>query len=514
MKVQFAWVGVMASLFMGISTLFIACNKDDMNSVVNYRGQVVYINTTMPFADLTVKVTDGKNTHCQTQTDAGGTFSLKVRVDEIDGNYYLLAGDSTCIPKKVALGSYGQAEVDLGIIEVEGPTLPTVSTKSCTNITDEYAICGGNVTADGRSKVTARGVCWAKAEYPTVDNAHTVNGAGVGEFTSQLSELERGVTYYVRAYATNKQGTAYGNQLTLTTQTGLPEVETISVNEITATSAISCGKIISNGNHTIVAYGVCWSNISATPTILDCHTEEVGIFATYTSMITNLQPGTSYYVRAYATNEVGTNYGASMIFSTLSGLPILTTLNISNATKTSANSGGVITDNGGFAITARGVCWSTHSNPTINDNKTIDGMGLGQFESTIIDVDLTNYTNKYFVRAYATNANGTAYGNELILNYQYYKYEQFPRIEYNGYIYVLMDDIGSESWEEAMRICENLEYAGYDDWSLPSSGALTFIMNHCFSGWLHDDGTPFVYTSYDNRVYAIDSDGHDQNGNV
>lgn len=224
MKKRFTWLGVVAILFTAISTFFIACNGDEMNAVVNYRGQVVYINTTTPFADLTVKVTNGKDTHCQTQTDAGGLFSLKVRVNEIDGNYYLLAGDSTCVPKKVALGGYGQAEVDLGVIEVEGPALPTVKTDPITEVTADGATLGGEVMTNGRLAVTARGVCYGTTQQPTVDGQHTTDGSGLGAFTSTLKELEHNTIYYARAYATNRMGTAYGEQVKFTTELWLQPI--------------------------------------------------------------------------------------------------------------------------------------------------------------------------------------------------------------------------------------------------------------------------------------------------
>jgi len=159
MKTKFTWLGIIAAIIVSISAFFIGCGSD-LNDIVIYHGQVVYVNTTNPFADLTVKVTDGYNTHCQTQTDAGGLFSLKVRVSEIDGTYYLLAGDSTCVPKKVVLGGYGQAEVDLGVIEVEGPSLPTVVTTPIQSLTADAATLGGEVQTDGRLSVTARGVCY------------------------------------------------------------------------------------------------------------------------------------------------------------------------------------------------------------------------------------------------------------------------------------------------------------------------------------------------------------------
>ena len=198
MKKQFTWLGIIAIVILSISTFFVGC-KDDMNDIVVYKGQVVYINTTTPFADLTVKITDGHDTHCQTQTDAGGLFELKVRVNEIDGSYYLLAGDSTCIPKKVAMGSYGQAEVDLGVIEVEGPALATVETLPIQTVTADGAVLGGNVKSDGRLKVTARGICYGKENYPTIGGAHTIDGNGIGEFTTTLKDLEHNI-FIMRAH--------------------------------------------------------------------------------------------------------------------------------------------------------------------------------------------------------------------------------------------------------------------------------------------------------------------------
>ena len=247
MKTRSTWFGVAATLIVTISTFFIACNKDDVNDVVNYRGQVVYINTTTPFADLTVKVTNGKETHCQTQTDAGGLFSLKVRVNEIDGSYYLLAGDSTCIPKKVSLGGYGQAEVDLGVIEVEGPALPTVKTTPLTEVTADAATLGGEVQTDGRLAVTARGICYGTEQHPSVEGKHTTDGSGLGTFSTTLKNLEHNTVYFARAYATNRLGTAYGEQVKFTTELGVPVIISDSVYRVTAHSAKCKGHVESDG---------------------------------------------------------------------------------------------------------------------------------------------------------------------------------------------------------------------------------------------------------------------------
>ncbi|MBQ3579408.1 MAG: hypothetical protein II975_00185, partial [Bacteroidales bacterium] len=91
-------------------------------------------------------------------------------------------------------------------------TVPSVSTSSVTNIGTSTAICGGSIDDDGGEPVIARGVCWSYEHNPTIADSHTSDGDGMGTFTSNISGLGPGITYYVRAYATNSVGTAYGNE--------------------------------------------------------------------------------------------------------------------------------------------------------------------------------------------------------------------------------------------------------------------------------------------------------------
>ena len=95
--------------------------------------------------------------------------------------------------------------------------LPTVSTMGVTSITATTAVTGGNVTDDGGSAVTARGVCWSTSHNSTITGNHTSNGEGMGSFTSTLTELTAGTTYFVRAYATNNYGTNYGDEMSFST---------------------------------------------------------------------------------------------------------------------------------------------------------------------------------------------------------------------------------------------------------------------------------------------------------
>ena len=94
--------------------------------------------------------------------------------------------------------------------------LPTVTTAAVTNITQTTATSGGTVTSDGGATVTARGVCWNTSSNPTTANSHTTDGSGTGTFVSNLTGLTPLTLYYVRAYATNSVGTAYGNELSFT----------------------------------------------------------------------------------------------------------------------------------------------------------------------------------------------------------------------------------------------------------------------------------------------------------
>jgi hypothetical protein len=102
------------------------------------------------------------------------------------------------------------------------PELPVVTTEVITDIGNTSATGGGNVTSQGTQPVIARGICWSTTTAPTTGNTHTINGSGTGAFTSSLTGLTTGTTYYVRAYATSSVGTAYGNEVSFVTTSTAP----------------------------------------------------------------------------------------------------------------------------------------------------------------------------------------------------------------------------------------------------------------------------------------------------
>ena len=290
--------------------------------------------------------------------------------------------------------------------------IPTISTTSVSAFTATTATSGGNILTDGGSAVAARGVCWSTSMNPTIAASKTSDATGIGSFASSITGLTSGTTYYIRAYATNSVGTAYGNQVTINTTVTAPVLTTASVSGLTPSTAACGGNITSDGGSAITARGVCWTTSSGPTTANTKTTDGTGV-GSYSSAITGLTAGATYYFRAYATNGAGTSYGNEVTATTTASLASLTTNTPTNVTATTATSGGNITGDGGATVTARGVCWSTTTNPTTANSKTTDGTGTGAFTSSI--TGLTTGTS-YYVRAYATNSNGIAYGNQVTIN--------------------------------------------------------------------------------------------------
>ena len=350
--------------------------------------------------------------------------------------------------------------------------LPTITTTAPGNVTATSAVSGGTISSNGGFNVTARGVCWNTMGNPDLNASRTNNGTGNGTFTANLTGLTPGTTYHVRAYATNSTGTVYGADQTFTTSNGLPTVTTGTVSSITATSAVCSGNVTSDGGITVTAKGFCWST-SQYPTVSGVHSNEGAGTGSFNGSLTNLSIGTTYYVRAYATNSTGTVYGDQVSFTTGSGLPTVSTTAVT-LSGTNAVTGGNVTDDGGYPITARGVCYGPLPNPDLTStySHTSNGTGSGYFSSQF---SLPNGSGMYYVRAYATNANGTTYGEQVTV---IQPYDELPTFQYDGHTYKVAPEANNFlSWSNANTFCNNLTLYGYSDWRLPTKSELIQMYN-------------------------------------
>jgi uncharacterized protein (TIGR02145 family) len=372
-------------------------------------------------------------------------------------------------------------------------------TAAVTERTYTSAISGGNISSDGGSLVTGRGVCWSTIPSPTIEGDHTIDGTGIGSFSSSMKCLSFASTYYVRAYATNSVGTAYGDELSFTTpgtnpivfnpdlfydsvsdidgncyktikigtQTWMAEnlnvtqcrdgtsSEAIWYNDDPSTykdsygalytwDAVQLDKICPEGWHvpsnsewTILTTflggeSVAGGKLKETGTAhwtnpnTDSNNESGftslpgGVFADFPSGERGFKdignygnwwsrtPKTTGIIPYYACSQRlaydKSNFYGSYEFGS-SGLSIRCIKDI----------GHDINDNRS-TITHKGICWNWVGNPEISDLHTDEGSGSENFKSTITFRLQYAWPRGLHIRAYATNGDGTGYGNEIVLH--------------------------------------------------------------------------------------------------
>ncbi|HPR31394.1 MAG TPA: hypothetical protein PLK12_04825 [Prolixibacteraceae bacterium] len=205
------------------------------------------------------------------------------------------------------------------------PEAPTISTSPLTNITSTTAIGGGIISVDGGSPIIACGLVWDTDQNPDIDNhlGMTLESTISNEFASNLHSLTPNTIYYVRAYATNSTGTAYGNELQFSSLASIANVLTGEANEITDTSATLSGEITSDGGSIITGRGFVYhTSPGFDPESLgERFVHSANETGTYTICINGLEQNTTYYFVAYATNAVGTAYGNEEAFTTSCPVP-------------------------------------------------------------------------------------------------------------------------------------------------------------------------------------------------
>ena len=367
----------------------------DGNSPVIERGVVFHTSTNPTTSNNKVPIGDGI-----------GSFTSTI--ENLKGNtiYFVRAY------AKTELGTEYGNEINFTTLPA---SLPIVSTKPITSITNRTAASGGIILNDGGSDIIAKGICWSNNPNPTILNSNfTTEGVGIDSFVSFITGLSPNASYYARAYVTSSSGTSYGNELFFQTNTFPPQISptitSFNISEIGSYTASFSATISSEINH-IVSRGFCWSPLP-NPTILNNHVEVgkgVGSFSIKQAGFAG--GGTKYHARAFAVNSYGVFYGEEKIFFTQFDVPTIQLTSLKDF-GLSAFAYINIPDSGGKTITQRGIVYSTTENPTTLNDKILSGTGIGEFSITI--TGLTQKTT-YFVRAFATNEVGTAYSNQIKL---------------------------------------------------------------------------------------------------
>ena len=357
---------------------------DDGNAAISQRG-LCWSQNENPTLDDSISVVDSVGI---------GTFKSEI-TKLTPGTLYYVRAYAT----NVAGTAYGDVQ------QFTTRNIPVLKATECTDITQETAICHGNILSNAGAAVTEQGFCWSTTSQPTIENEKVTATAenGLGDFSITISGLQWGTTYYVRSYAVTSVGTAYGDEVSFTTW----DVTTNTPTNITENSADCGGTIVAEGKTDFIEKGLCWSN-STNPTI---ENEKITLNGeNFSGTITGLTDGVVYYVRAYATNAVGTVYGEERTFTTLT-VPTVETYNAENVSYTTATAKANVVADGGATVTERGFCYSTsNTNPTLCDGKITVGNGTGNFNYSF--TDLTDNTT-YYIRSYATNSVGTAYGSTI-----------------------------------------------------------------------------------------------------
>ncbi|MGE5406521.1 MAG: FISUMP domain-containing protein, partial [Methanosarcina sp.] len=289
----------------------------------------------------------------------------------------------------------------------------TIVTSDISETTQTTANSGGNVTSDGGTPVTERGICWNTSGSPTTADNKKTEGSGTGSFVSSLSGLTPNTTYFLRAYAINEAGISYGVEKTFSTNAAsLPVITTTQVLNITQTTAVSGGNVTADGGIVVTARGVCW-NLTGNPTISDYKTSEGTGTGTFVSNLTELSPGKNYYLRSYAVNNVGTTYGQELTFSTSQPTCAKPTVSSNNATEilaTSVTLNGSVNANGFESALVFEYGFGTDYGYTVNASPNSIATNVNTPITFTLTGLLSNTTYHYRVRA--VNCGGTEYGND------------------------------------------------------------------------------------------------------
>ena len=314
--------------------------------------------------------------------------------------------------------AYGEAKSFTTRAPIAKP--PTVVTDSnARDVTNDSAVLGGTVTSNGGAAITERGICYMLGSgTPTIGTGLVLVDTGtpnLGTFYLLAAGLAGGQLYSFRAYAKNYAGTSYGEVSTFTTDGAIGSPIVIMESCKVGTTTIDmAGSIVSDEGSPVTDRGFVYSvnsDMSNAVTVAASQIEGK-VFRKY---VENLQPDTTYYAKAYATNAHGTGYSSVLELTTYPTPAQYPTVTVDQINPTTSQRNivftGEVTDSGGLTVTERGICYAFHTEPTIADTSgSAESAGVGEFE-VVVATNKFDPNRRYYYRAYAINALGVAYSD-------------------------------------------------------------------------------------------------------
>lgn len=373
-------------------------------------GEVITTGgTTVSSRGIVYSLNPNPETGGTTVTSGSGLGNFNVTLTSLTPNtryyYRAFAVNATCT-------SYGQ---QFYFDTPQISNVPTVVTYTMSDIQSTYATAHGEVTSDGGATVTERGFTWNQTGQPNVYEHDTIRvGSGVGTFSDVITGLSEGNTYYLRAFAKNSNGYAYGDTTIFLTNTQTDPDYTVETGDIIVFEGqpIITGRVTSWDNPTLISeVGFCVSTNSswlgrATPADQGNYTG----WYSYKSWADS----TTYYVVAYAYVEgFGYVYGEmKSLYFTYGENPTIITYDPTNVVGGSATLNGRLISAGVTTITAKGFAYGIYQNPTLSDNYTTNGTAIGTYSASVSSL---SYNTLYYYRAYVTFnhpsfGTGTIYG--------------------------------------------------------------------------------------------------------
>ena len=241
----------------------------------------------------------------------------------------------------------------------------------------------------------------------------TLNSQG-GNYTWTVPAMQQ-ESYQIRISSVeNEQIAEITGAFNIVEGPTVPSVLTKNPTQNLSTSIQIPGEILNIGIQAteVSQYGHVYSKNNPNPSISDQKTQ-LGSSSqekTYVSEITDLEPGETYYIAAYATNTKGTGYGDVLVITTNADVPVVETATVLSITENTAISGGIVTADGGSDILQRGLCWGVNAPVTVDSNILIDGSNTtGLFTTNLTGLSAAT---TYYVKAYAKNASGVGYGQQ------------------------------------------------------------------------------------------------------